>query len=291
MLAKRKELINHIYWQNIAIFPEGTQVSFDHHYHIDWQNKLMDPGRTIIKWESTYFFQAVKQAPQLPILKVGHKYCLVSYLQSIPAKKYIVRLIFKDLQGTVLDRQDFNDDKHSFVVPEDTVSYELSIINAGCYTLHFDRFDICPDELKSQVAPDIWVHQPINTNHEANNIVLLQGSKYADATYPELVNMTSLSLQLINVCWQSQVNVTRWLKEWIDNHQMSKGHLIIASPQFNMNALELTRRFPQLQLLLTTSIAGRSDESWDDHPVSWGTPSVVEIDWARLITKMNQLWN
>ena len=289
MLAEK--ILNHVYWTNQNIFPQGTRISIDHHYHVDWENQLMAPGQTIIQWESAYNYQGDKKVPQLPILKVNNHYRIVSHLSTVPEKSYIVRLIFRDLQGTELRHYDFNDKSFEFTVPSEPVSYSLALINGGCYQLHFERFDISSMAMDEQANQDVWLHEAINAEKSGNNIILLADSKQTRKTYPELATMTQLPVQLISVSWQSTTNLTRWLKEWIELKKLQKAHLIVASASLNMTALELTWAFPQLQLLLTTKIAGRSAQSWDEQPVSWGKPGYVNPDWLRVTQKMNRLWD
>lgn len=286
-----QEIMQHIYWDNVEIFPQGSQISIDHHYQVHWENRLMAPGREIITWQSEYNYQASKVVPQLPILSVNKHYCIISHLSSVPAKAYIARLVFRDLQGTVLQKYDFTDDCFDFNVPDGTVSYSLSIVNAGCYQLDFDRFDICPADMDASAGSDIWPHQPINTDyHVADNLILLADGQRSRKTYPELQNLTKLPVQLISVGWQSRQSLTRWLRDWLHTNQVKQPHIAVASPSLNMTALELTRAFPLTQLLLTTHIAGRSVESWGYQPVSWATSAIVEPDFAHLMRKMNQIW-
>lgn len=290
-MPTNKLIMQHIYWDNVDIYQHGALISVDQHYRVQWQSKMMGPGQEIICWESTYNYQGSKAVPQLPILAIGKQYCIVSHLTSVPTKTHLVRLIFHDLQGTVVKKYDFNDDRFEFTVPDGAVSYSLAIINAGCYQLDFERFDICPADMDASAASDIWPHQPVNTDeHIAKNLILLADGPHSRKTYPELNNMTKLPFQIISVGWQSQQSLTRWLRDWLHNNQIKKPHIAVASPSLNMTALELTRAFPLAQLLLTTKIPGRSAESWDDQPVAWASPAIVEPDWPRLTAKMNQIW-
>ncbi len=291
MMSMSQEIMQHVYWDNVDIFQHGVQISVDHHYHVRWQSNLMGPGQSIISWQSEYNYQGSKVVPQLPILSVGKRYIIINHLTSVPEKTHLVRLIFRDLQGTVIQKYDFNDDHFEFEVPEGTVSYSLAIINAGCYQLAFDRFDICPVDMDANASSDIWPHQPINTDrHVANNLILLADAKRSRKTYPELNKLIKMPVQLISVGWQSQQSLTRWLRDWLRNNQMKQPHIAVASASLNMTALELTRAFPLAQLLLTTTIAGRSVETWDAQPVPWASPSLVDPDWQRLTEKMNKIW-
>lgn len=175
----------------------------------------MAPGQSIVRWESSLNYQRDKTVPQLPILKVNQEYQMVVHLVTHPADTYIVRLIFRDIQGTEIKRIAFRSLQCKFVFPNDAVTYSVEIINSGFSDLQFDRIEIGPANLSSTVYDDIWVQNQVNdvTTNWPLNIVLISDGKWARRTHPEVADLyTCLPIQPISVSWQFDGDLKKW---WI----------------------------------------------------------------------------
>ncbi len=289
-----QKLVNHIYWSNNRTFLAGSRISLSSRLNVKWANSLMAPGRAIITWKSSYNYQGDKTVPQLPILRNGCRYRIYSHLSAEPVSAYLIRLTFFDLQGTEVKRVEFRSREKSFVYPAEAVSYQIEIINAGMTKMSFDRLDICEASLPKEVHDDIWVHQAYHDEPDKpRNIILVNDAKQSRKTYPSLVKRSFfLPIQVISFAWQNEEDTKEWLTQWLTKQQLGEFHLISTDPRLDRLVWDVKQAYDQCDILLANiRQEGLIDyHVWDARPLSWQSPNIVEPNWAKIVSVMQNLW-
>ncbi|WP_295746723.1 accessory Sec system protein Asp3 [uncultured Limosilactobacillus sp.] len=289
-----QKLVNHIYWSNNRTFLAGSRVSLSSRLKVKWTNSLMAPGRAIITWKSAYNYQGDKTVPQLPILRNGYRYRIYAHLSAEPASAYLIRLTFFDLQGTEIKRVEFRSREKNFVYPAETVSYQIEIINAGMTKMSFDRLDICEANLPKEVHDDVWVHRLYHDGpSKPRNIILVNDAKQSRRTYPSLVKRSFfLPVQVISFAWQSERDARKWLMQWLVQQRLGEFHLVSSDPQLDQLVWDVKQANPQCEILLATiRQEGLLDyHVWNAEPLSWQSPNIVEPNWPKIVSVMQNIW-
>lgn len=290
-----QQLINQVYWDSNSFFANGTKLTMTKKRRISIHNSLMSPGRAIIRWESSLNYQGNKMVPQLPILKVGQEYRMVVHLVTHPANTYVMRLTFRDIQGTEIKRIDFRSLQRKFVFPDDAVTYTVEIINSGFYDLQFDRIEIGPANLPISAYSDIWVQGQVNetTVNLPLNVVLIGDGKQARRTHPEVTKLhTQLPIQTISVSWQFDGNLKNWLIEWLEKEKLDCFHLISTSPRFDKLVMELDQKYPLADVMVTRPVNGSLTKyhTWRQPDNGWNNANITDVNWQNIIYEMKNIW-
>lgn len=274
----------------------GTHLKIFSDLSVDFQNQLMAPGKEIIRWESINNYQGTKLVPQLPILQVNHQYRINVGIESVPDQTYLIRLSFKNLQGTEIKREDFRSPSHKFVFPAGTTSYSITIFNNGMASFHFKRIDICDSNLPESINKPIWAQTPLNWeagNQQALNIILVRDGKQARKTFPALKKLVGLvPVQVVNIDWKYQQGLADKLLQKLDNSELTNYRLISADFSLDDVLLEIKQKRPQAEVMLADSqkTAQNGGASWTLVPVPWYSPNVVDPDWVSIIAAIKQTW-
>lgn len=291
-----QSLVNHIYWSMNNFMTNGTHLKIFSDLSVDFQNQLMAPGKEIIRWESINNYQGTKLVPQLPILQVNHQYRINVGIESVPDQTYLIRLSFKNLQGTEIKREDFRSPSHKFVFPAGTTSYSITIFNNGMASFHFKRIDICDSNLPESINKPIWAQTPLNWeagNQQALNIILVRDGKQARKTFPALKKLVGLvPVQVVNIDWKYQQGLADKLLQKLDNSELTNYRLISADFSLDDVLLEIKQKRPQAEVMLADSqkTAQNGGASWTLVPVPWYSPNVVDPDWVSIIAAIKQTW-
>lgn len=290
-----QRLVNQVYWSANQIFTHGTKLQMTKKRQISFQNSLMAPGRSISHWDSTLNYQGDKTVPQLPILHVGQEYRIVVSLKVVPASSYLIRLTFRDIQGTVIKQIDFRSQQRKFVFPEGAVTYSIDILNSGCEELYFERIQIGPANLPFEAFNDVWAHDPVNsvTPEHPLNIVLISDGKQARRTHPEINALpTSLPMQAISVSWQFTGNLREWLTKWLLDQQLTHFHIVSTASRFDQLAVEMVKGNPFADALITYHPTGyfTNYNMWRRVERGWNNDYLTDVDWQDVINEMKNVW-
>lgn len=288
------EVISHIYWSTNYFYANGTQLKIRPHLSVDFQNELMSSGKPIITWGSAYNYQGTKTVPQLPILQVNHQYRIMVHIKSVPDQTYLVRIIFKNLQGVEIKREEFRSPENNFTVPEETTSYSVSIINTGLISMHFDRIDIMPSSIASDALDNIWIHKIIDSQKSSiPNLILVQDSKQARRIYSNLTSiLPDLPTYLINISWQFSDDLTKLLSTWLKKYNLTCCHLISTDTSLDQSVLSIGKKFPGTETMVTSQcpVNEQADAQWQFVPGSWYSPNLTEPDWESISLAIKQAW-
>lgn len=292
-----QQIVNQIYWPSAgATYMYGTNLKTATNLSTLFSNNLLAVGAVIANWNSVGNYQASKLVPQLPILKIGHQYRINVHATSIPDQTFIVRLVFRDLQGNELKRIDFRSRQRIFVVPEATCSYSISLINAGCRQIHFDRIDLCPSDISTAANQDVWLHSPLNQElDQPLTLLLINDGRTSRSTLDYLTKYTGqLRIQPISMAWQFRGQALKVLKPWLVRQSVTSLRIISTAPTTDRLALQLQREYPQAELLLTdqAKIETKCKYSTFNYlqPAMWLKETSLGPDWLTIFNKVNQLW-
>ncbi|WP_251547621.1 accessory Sec system protein Asp3 [Limosilactobacillus caecicola] len=292
---KKSTTINHIYWIDNNILTNGTHLKLHRDQSVDFHNLLMTPGKPIIVWDSVYNYQGSKMVPQLPLLKVNYHYRIVVGITSVPDQTYLIRLIFRDLQGTELKRKDFRSPVSDFVFPAGTASYSIEIINAGFTDVHFDRIDICEANLPKDVNNDVVVYPQANADYPAQgNYILVKEGKQSRRYDPEAVqHLTKMPMQVISISWQNRQNVVDLVSELAEQQGADQLHLVSSDPSLDETVITLLQKYPGSKGLIASSAQAapvEGCEAWPFEVPSWYSPDVMAPNWSQIGKTINHEW-
>ncbi|KRM95059.1 hypothetical protein FC19_GL002151 [Liquorilactobacillus aquaticus DSM 21051] len=154
---------NVIYWKSaVSTYLYGSDVAFHQNGEVDFENKLMSPGKTINTWYSQTNYQAERFSPQLPILRKGASYRLLLRAHSFPEASLYLRIDFYDRGGQVINRIFIKKMEELFEYPDNAYYYTINLLNAGCTRLKFKYMMISAAELPSIRNTEVFVSQLYN---------------------------------------------------------------------------------------------------------------------------------
>ena len=132
-----------ILWGDMgATYLYGTRVQFWEDGHISLSNPLLAPGEVLKSWLSSLNYQGSRSQPSLPLLKRNHCYQFTMNMTCYPENSIYIKLVFLDRYEEVLEEKVERTLSFSFVYPEDTYTYRVSLIAAGFESLDFYSFSI-----------------------------------------------------------------------------------------------------------------------------------------------------
>ncbi|KRL35060.1 accessory Sec system protein Asp3 [Liquorilactobacillus uvarum] len=164
---------NIIYWKAAAsTYLYGSKVIFHQNGEVDFENKLMSPGKTVNTWYSQTNYQAKRFSPQLPILKKGKKYRLLLRARSFPEATLYLRLDFYDRSDLVIKQIFIKEMEEAFEYPDGAYYYTISLLNAGCVRLRFRYLVLAPVEFPSARNTEILISRIYNV-HASNELNII----------------------------------------------------------------------------------------------------------------------
>ncbi|MTB57706.1 accessory Sec system protein Asp3 [Streptococcus uberis] len=144
MTKMSKKAIAHLRWNSISpggSYLYGSQIQiFQEGVLLD--NPLMAPGKPLRTYQSRTNYQGNRKSPDLPVLKPGDRYRLELHLETFPEKCYYLQLEFFNRQGERLEEIILRDNELVFKCPDETFSYSLKLVSAGCQKLIFCSIDL-----------------------------------------------------------------------------------------------------------------------------------------------------
>ena len=132
-----------IKWGEVGgTFMYGTSVTYHPDQHISLYNPLVASGEIIRSWTSSLNYQANRVQPSLPLLKRKHDYEISMNMECQPEHGIYIKLVFYDRYGGVIEEKVEKIKTFSFTYPDDTYTYQVSLLSAGFESLDFYSFTI-----------------------------------------------------------------------------------------------------------------------------------------------------
>ena len=133
----------YIHWgETGGTYMYGTNVS----YHPDKSVRLSDPllpSAEILKpWFSSVNYQAARTQPQLPLLQRNQEYQLSLVFDCWPENGMYTKITFLDRYGDILEEKIEKVKDFVFTYPEESYTYQISLLAAGFESLTFYHFSI-----------------------------------------------------------------------------------------------------------------------------------------------------
>ena len=140
MIIKQREDIG---WGEIAsTYMYGTKVLYHTNKCISIYNPLVRSGVVIRSWDSSVNYQASRTQPSLPLLKRKQDYQLCMNFECHPTNGVYTKIAFFDRYGDVIEEKIEKMKIFDFTYPDDTYTYQVSLLSAGFESLDFYSFSI-----------------------------------------------------------------------------------------------------------------------------------------------------
>lgn len=218
---------NIIYWNDLnRTYMYGSKVELQGKESVTFENHLLSSGEIIVSWLMQANYQAERVEPQLPLLYPNHQYHLHLISQTWPENGVYLRIVFKDIAGHVISRQIIRGTKGNFVYPDLAHEYQIELIAAGCYKLHFKHLEI--EEYGLTVGDDAYLFSDILNNNgkqDVLNIVFTEPLERAQAEldYDRLLvkvtNCLVINSTLADAKFYLDTQVKNKLQELVKNYQ------------------------------------------------------------------------
>lgn len=291
-----QRLINEIYWgpDYATAYAYGSRIKVDSQGIVSFENRLLPPGRILFTWHSTYNYQVSKLSPQLPLLRVGRRYRLVFKGTAEPAGTLIFRLVFHDLQGEEIKRLNLTGRVNEFTCPAGTVDYVLQLVNGGCTSFEFHRFELGPADMPTDANDDLWLQSGINDQPgQRLTLLLVADNKRYKQRLDNLRDLAAgIPIQVLSVCWQYQGDLEAALRQILKENFAYNIRLVSCNPAYDQLVLKLCQHFPSYQWLVTdrVKIINRPVRIQQYHwqlPATWLEPALAAPDWPTIFAALN----
>lgn len=239
-------IINYIYWlpQNDTTYRYGSRIDAYDNQVIHFENEWMAPGRAMITWYSAVNYQASRFVPQLPILRGGVEYRIKAKYIAKPADSVMLRIIFYDIQGEIIDQKITYGYQLNFTYPYAATRYEVQLINGGCRSITFWRLELTPafteqtGNLMFYTPKKIDAEQPVN-------IMLLRSLRTAMIPSEEIDKSHDVpNLSLMMVAWQEIDQVASELLTYFENLKERRINFISTAHRLNPVVRKLVKESP-----------------------------------------------
>ena len=140
MIIKQRQEIN---WGEVGgTYRYGSTVSFSHDKSVRLYNSLLPSGEILKTWFSSVNYQAFRTQPNLPLLKRKQDYQLCMDFECHPTNGVYTKISFFDRYGDVIEEKIEKVKVCDFTYPDDTYTYQVSLLSAGFESLDFYSFSI-----------------------------------------------------------------------------------------------------------------------------------------------------
>ncbi len=131
-----------VLWGEGDTYLYGAQIRIRNKEDILYSSPLMPPGTAIKTWYAKTNFQAQRTEPALPLLDEERHYHLETHIEVKGRGMAMVRLVFLDIFGDVLEELSVRGAQQDFTCPAGTMDYRMELINAGITALRFHSIEI-----------------------------------------------------------------------------------------------------------------------------------------------------
>lgn len=140
MIIKQRQEIN---WDEVGgTYMYGSTVSYYPDKSVRLYNPLLPSGEILKTWFSSVNYQASRTQPSLPLLKRKQDYQLCMNFECHPTNGVYTKIAFFDRYGDVIEEKIEKMKVFDFTYPDDTYTYQVSLLSAGFESLDFYYFSI-----------------------------------------------------------------------------------------------------------------------------------------------------
>lgn len=284
-----EQVINQIYWNSVAnTYMAGTKFKKHADKSIEFENKLMAPGLSLVTWSSSSNYQAVKRVPELPLLINDHRYQICLKVVAEPAGTVINRLTFYNAQRDEIKRLDFADLHYNFTFPKEAMTYTFTMINAGCQKIRFERMQLADQKLAGKIFDDIYF-TVIHNYHPGTtlNLILVMDNPYSRKVWPNLANYAGhLPFAVVNISWQGRQKAGLAIKNWLAAHKITNFRLISTNTKLNSLIPEIFINRFNVEYYDNNAI--KSADSFMKKDRAWYSEDTCDPDWLAIFSFLRQ---
>ena len=160
--------IGSITWKSVyssSVYLYGSRILFDQQ-HVYLKNPQMPTSKPLVEWSSVYNYQGNRRSPELPLLVPERNYHLIMNLASIPAKRFYLRIDFKNQQNEIIESHIQRELEDDFQCPKEMFTYTITIFGAGCQSLVFTSLKLFD---KDPIIP-LRLHPVAAKGYDDNNL-------------------------------------------------------------------------------------------------------------------------
>ncbi|WP_314434322.1 accessory Sec system protein Asp3 [uncultured Streptococcus sp.] len=133
----------YIHWgETGGTYMYGTNVSYSPDKSVRLYNPLLASGEILKTWFSSVNYQAARTQPQLPLLQRNQEYQLSLVFDCWPENGMYTKITFLDRYGDILEEKIEKVKDFVFTYPEESYTYQISLLAAGFESLTFYHFSI-----------------------------------------------------------------------------------------------------------------------------------------------------
>ncbi|MGN1272023.1 MAG: accessory Sec system protein Asp3 [Lactobacillus sp.] len=283
-----QKIINQIYWNSVKdTVMEGTGFTKYPQNYIVYVNPMIASGKTIKIWRSNLNYQSSKEIPKLPIIASKRWYKVRLQLFTYPENSLIFRINFYGIQGDVIGEVVFTEKEKRFYCPDNTISYSIEIINAGCEMLSFDRIQLSEDSVDDLDFEDVEFKKRRVVEKTEENLILIQDSKRARLVSPDIsLIKANVSITTVNVSWQFSGNLAVYLDEWIHDHILWGYRIFSTDKRLDEKAHQVQEIFPQIDVITSEDLGLDTLEHQERN--AFIKKDCTDPDWQLIVKGVNK---
>lgn len=181
----------------------GSDIHFESIDNVTFENQHLYAGQTIATWSTmTEFWKTVMQNP-LPRLIQNHEYKLKIRYESKPEKRLYVKIVFYDRYKERISQLVLKESVNSFEVPENTIHYEIQLINGGLVYFRFQQIELIPvqdsDEDNFLQEDDLLISGFINPDEQDHTLRLMFTEPRLSTVHPTDISLIPEAKNVVQI--------------------------------------------------------------------------------------------
>ncbi len=203
-----------VFWENMNdnAYLYGSSLRYLNRQFVQFENRLMPSGIPINEWQSFTDFQADRHEPKLPVFSPGQAVAFRAFYKDYPRGTVIFKAVFYDRRKQRIDSVLLTGRDDRFVLPEDTFTYVIQMVNGGTEKVTFGYMELIPEE-------HTVMHSVIRRDSQSDTLHILvppfsgRMIRLRDEDIPEeLTNVTVISPNFFTGVTAEQINEIKRLE-------------------------------------------------------------------------------
>lgn len=124
------------------IYKYGSTILYGKSNQVYFENKLLPPGSTIVRWVSNSYYQKERTLVQLPLLERKKQYFIDTDIQVYPVHSLLIKITFFNRLGKAVGMNVLTEKGGEFIYINEAFSYTIELISMGVNNLNFNYLKI-----------------------------------------------------------------------------------------------------------------------------------------------------
>lgn len=251
---------NRISWSDISqsVYLYGSDITIDKG-RVRLSNPLLPVGAIIKEWQSQCNYQSDRHFPELPLLKRGRTYSLISKCDTKPANTVYIQLEFYDRYNRRIGQIVLKEQEDTFTYPKNAYSYTMRLLNAGCQYLSLEYIEIEELDKEYHSTEDEMIVEYDSLLYETPlphvTVVFLEPGHFLSKNISELLqrrgNIVLIKDTLEMMTDAFYVKITEIIR-WSTNEKKVPGIDFVGYGPFgNLAALKIVNDFTEARAFIT----------------------------------------